>query len=343
MTLRAIWCASVACALLGFSPLSVLAESVFIPLPERRDLVYDSSRGLLYITTSEGTVERYDVDSNTLLPPFEVGNSLFGADITPDHAFLYVAEGAVSETEGLVRKVDLANGSVTNISYTLEFSELGVWDVTIGNYGKGLVSTQRQGSGWVPLRELDLSTDSLAIREDAPGSSVGGEVRQNTLVSRGFDRSIFFLTEANSSAGPVFNYIPLTDSFGLPDKIGDDLSRNPTSVNRDGTLFALEVDSGTLILNPQFDVIETLVGSSGVVFHPLEDILFLANSEEVIVYETDSWSEVGRSQIGESVFPPAHFGRGEMSVTDNGEIVFISTWTGVRVLNMEVMLLNGFE
>src|SRR5207253_9313327 len=37
------------------------AATTVIPVLNRRDLVYDAIRGLLYITTAVGTVERYDV------------------------------------------------------------------------------------------------------------------------------------------------------------------------------------------------------------------------------------------------------------------------------------------
>src|SRR6266403_2917634 len=61
-----------------------LVPSTLIPVTNHRDLVFDPSRGLLYITTSAGTVQRYNVASQTLLSPLSVGTSLNGADITPD-------------------------------------------------------------------------------------------------------------------------------------------------------------------------------------------------------------------------------------------------------------------
>src|SRR5258708_25331340 len=60
-----------------------LTPSVLIPVSDRHDFVYDSSRNLLYITTASGQVQRYDVANQTLLTPWIVGSSLNGADITP--------------------------------------------------------------------------------------------------------------------------------------------------------------------------------------------------------------------------------------------------------------------
>src|SRR5688572_14419382 len=58
-----------------------------------RDLVFDDARGLLYATTAQGTVERYDPASGTVLAPVAVGQSAVGADISPDHLSLYVVGG----------------------------------------------------------------------------------------------------------------------------------------------------------------------------------------------------------------------------------------------------------
>jgi hypothetical protein len=58
--------------------------SFAIDVTGQRDFVYDPGRGLLYITTADGDLERYDVASRTLLTPIDAGTSLNGADITAD-------------------------------------------------------------------------------------------------------------------------------------------------------------------------------------------------------------------------------------------------------------------
>jgi len=55
-------------------PKATLGSTLLIPIQNHRDLVYDARRALLYITTSDGKVQRYDIQSQTLLPPFDVGN-----------------------------------------------------------------------------------------------------------------------------------------------------------------------------------------------------------------------------------------------------------------------------
>jgi len=69
-----------------------LALSPLIPVTNHRDLVYDPYRNVLYITTSNGTVQQFNVMSQSLMPSLSVGTSLTSADITNDGSTLVVAE-----------------------------------------------------------------------------------------------------------------------------------------------------------------------------------------------------------------------------------------------------------
>src|SRR5205085_664125 len=81
----------------------------------RRDLVFDAGRNLLYITTSSGVVQRWDVASQQLLSAWNVGAFLNGADITPDGNWLYVTESVpITGHLGVLHKVNLATGAVTD-------------------------------------------------------------------------------------------------------------------------------------------------------------------------------------------------------------------------------------
>ena len=75
-----------------------------------RGLVFDPGRNLLYITTAAGTVERYDVTRQALLAPFQVGTSLYGADLSADGQFLYVTDASWGLTQGFLRRVNLDQG-----------------------------------------------------------------------------------------------------------------------------------------------------------------------------------------------------------------------------------------
>src|SRR5262249_25871716 len=90
---------------------------ILIPVTDHRDLIYDASRNILYITAADGTVQRYNIATQSLLSALQVGTSLYGADVTTDDKSLYVAENQVNGSQGIVHKVDLATGTVTDLTY----------------------------------------------------------------------------------------------------------------------------------------------------------------------------------------------------------------------------------
>ncbi len=309
--------------------------SAFIPVANRRDLIFDEIRNQLYITTSDGKVQRYDVATQTLLPSWTIGTSLNGGDITADGTALYIAENQTGTSQGYIYKVALDTGNVTTLPYSLNSGEAGAWDVAIGPQGRGIVSTRYSGSGSVPLRQLDLNTDTLSVRSDVP--TYFHTVQQDTLISRGVDRTSFFLTEANSSAGPILTYNAISNTFPRAAEINTFLSNALSTVNRDGSLIAMELNSGVAILDRNFNAIENLSGiDGGIVFDPTDDILYAANSrtDQLIAYDTQTWKERYRWAIGENIAASSAFGSGVMTVSNNGNYLFLSTATGVRMFTL---------
>ena len=90
-----------------FPGITAQGVNFLIPLPTRRNHVFDPTRNRLYITTNTGTVEQYDLRANAWLAPLKVGNSLNCVDITPDGSALYVAENQRSGVQGLLRNSQL--------------------------------------------------------------------------------------------------------------------------------------------------------------------------------------------------------------------------------------------
>jgi sugar lactone lactonase YvrE len=309
------------------------APTTVIPVVNHRDLVYDPFRNVIYITTTDGLVWRYDVNYQTLLAPWKVGASLNGADITPDGQYLYVTEGVRGVTQGMVHKINLDDGTVTNLTWNLSFYEGGAWGLAIANNGKALLDSKFEGSGWVPLRQIDLSTDTITARTDDPGSGGGGQVRQDTHIRRGGDRSRLFLLESNISSGPIFDYSAASDSFPTHLDTQQFLDSALASVSRDGSLVATELFNGNIQIRDRgLNLVHTLTGlTGGMVFDPTRDVLYGATSTQIIAYDTNSWTELYRFDIGQSVSSATPFGNGEMRVSDDGSWLFFSTSAGVRV------------
>lgn len=204
-------------------------EGILIPVPTRSDHVYDPLRGLLCISTSEGTIERYDPGSNTMLPSWSIGASLSGVDVSPDGMFLYVGERHTTPSAGFVRKVNLDDGTKTNLAYPISGSQGGVKDIAIANNGKALFSISFNGSGSVPLWELDLASETFT----SPRA-----VSQNEVINRAADRSLLFLHDSNSHPDTIFTYDPSTGTFPASDTV-DNIIGGHSAVNRNGSLIAL--------------------------------------------------------------------------------------------------------
>ena len=71
--------------------ITVFAGSSTIPITNATDLVFDPTRNLLYITTRDGSIQRYSLATQSLLAPFTTDGLPDSADITPDGSTLYVA------------------------------------------------------------------------------------------------------------------------------------------------------------------------------------------------------------------------------------------------------------
>lgn len=306
-------------------------QSTLIPVADHRDLIFDPGRDLLYITTSDGDVERYDVNSRTLLTPFDVGNSLNGGDITPDGNFLYIAEGQRGATQAFIRKVNLNDGVVTNLTFNLTYDDIPS-DVAIGPNGIGLIRSFGQ---WHQVRQLNLNTDAITTRSD------GGTVYGGAQITRSADRSLFFMTQDGISSGPLFTYDTITNTFSDEVWTNAYLGSNLSAVNRDGSLIALEWGSGISVMDSNLNAVENLINvDGGLAFDPLRDILYAVNStsDQVIVFNTNTWNELYRLNIGEDIQnnydnQSRPFGNGMMSVSDDGQYLFLSTASGVRMLS----------
>ena len=196
------------------APESSPAQGILIPVKTAHDMVFDFAGQRLYISTSDGFVERYNISTGQLETPFNLGGSLNGIDIARNNSFLLVAQNAVGVSQGTVHKVNSSTGAVTNINYTRGFSESGAWDVAIASNGLAFVTTNFDGSGWTPLHQINLATNAITVRSDAPGSGGGGEVRGSSAIHRSADGTRLYFLEGDISSGPVFTYSAVSDTFG---------------------------------------------------------------------------------------------------------------------------------
>src|SRR4051812_37259715 len=96
-----------ACASLSTGIAHADITRTFIPLTDARDVLVDDRRNLAYVATSTGMIQRLNLSSLSLLPPWTLGVNFQAMDITPDGASLYVTERSSAAQQAMIRKVNL--------------------------------------------------------------------------------------------------------------------------------------------------------------------------------------------------------------------------------------------
>jgi DNA-binding beta-propeller fold protein YncE len=310
----------------ALEPRTLLA-STLVPVTDVRDLVYDDTRHLLYVTTA-GRVERYDAASGNLLAPFPVGTDPVGADITADGSALYVTEDVLHDGKGVVHKLDLAGGVVRDLEYTPASGETGGWDVAIAADGRALLTTQTVPNAFSPtLRLIDLASDTV--------STTLFSIPQRSLVTRGADRSMVLLQQFNARAVNVYH--SAFGGFGSSRPVPSGPGRAPGAVSRDGQFLAYQVGNSTAVMEGDSAAVRTVpLVDGGMVFDPKRDLFYGVESstDSLVAFDTHSWAEKFRVPVGEDVTEAAPITRGMMAIDGDATKVFLATQRGVRAIDL---------
>ncbi len=316
------------------------ASGTLIPAPSRVDMVYDSARDTLYITSGT-SVLRYQIGTNTFLTPIELGGSLRGIDLSPDGNTLAVADKTRSATEVWIHLVDLTNGVSRKATFPRASGEGGTFTVAFGNDGAVLVTSTYEGSGWVPMRRHDPATGATSV--------VASSVNQNSMLAPSGDRGVIGFAESNSSDGPFGRYRVgdgnLLRKSGYTD--GTSWFNYEMGANRDGTQYAIPTYGGTFICDADLRKIRTVGQYAGpqpvgVVYHPVYDLVYFAwaGSTQVRAFETTSFTQVDAYDF-EHTF--AHMGntaftQGRLKISGDGSLLFATVNGGVRYLRLYASL-----
>jgi hypothetical protein len=305
-------------------------------------MLFDHKGQYLYLVTFLGRVWPYNLATHRLETPFTVDGVLFGADIAPDDSFLLLAQYYRGVHQGTIQKLDLHTGVVTNLLYPLNFAEQGSFDVAIGLNGRALFTTNIGGGhGILPLRQIDLATNTITVRNDVPSYVAGGsaEVSGITYIHRSADGTRFLFFEDDMSTGPEFTYNAITDAFGPGNFTNFFYQGASGAVNRNGTLLATRLLGNTYITAaPDFNAVRQLTTiDAGVAFNALSDILYGVDgiNNRILSYDTNTFSPRISINIGEDV--PEYgdpFDVGTLSASQDGRYLSLITPSGVRLIDV---------
>ena len=323
-------------ALLITSSQKTQALGTFIPAAARVDMVYDSTRDLLYITNGD-SVLRYQLSSNTFLSPFTIaGSNLSGIDLSPDGNTLVVADKRRLDTIVWVYAIDLPTGQTRQVSMTRAFMEGGTYAVAYAKDGTVLTTSIFEGSGWIPLRRLNPITGDWTEL---------AQVRNNSMVTASGDLGIIGYAEADSSDGPFGRYRVadgnLLKKFGYTD--GTTWYNYEIGVNSNGTQYAIPTYNGTYICDVnlvKYNLIGQYAGPQpiGVVYHPVENTVYFAwsGTTEVRAFDTNTFAQTAAYDFEYTFVNPGNwaFTQGRLKTSRDGSLLFSTVNGGVRYLRL---------
>lgn len=304
--------------------------SLFLPIVDRTEHVYDVDRGIMYIGTQSGRIERYHVASDEFLTPLIVGGSIEAMDISPDGDTLYLGEATNSPEAGLIRELNLLDGSVTRRFFPISGAQGGVKDLVATGTGKLLFSIKYNGSNTTPLLRMDLSNGAV--------DTVNPAVEMNTLLQRSADYRLIFIHGSNSSGNTIMTYDPATDTVVDTAPIAN-ANGAFAAVHPDGSKIAYRsFGNGFTVFNADLTVDETLPHfTGGAVFDARGEFLYVVDddNDELVALDTVNYNEQFRLYLGEDDFlDHSTFNRTTMTATPDGRQVFVNSPDGVRLFSL---------
>jgi Fibronectin type III domain len=320
----------------------LLNAVLVIPDTTRRGMVFDFAGQNLYISTSTGLIKTFNLSTSKFGKTYNLGGSLNGIDIARDNSFILAAQKNYTGSQGTFQRVNLATGTITNINYTRQPYEEGGWDVAISSNGLALVTTQFDGSGFTPLRQIDLSTNAITSRNDAPEL-----LWAPTKMQRSADGTRLLFMLGDISSGPVFTYSAITNTFGPSFDTNAFTDVGSGAVNRNGSLIALRTYGTPALLRtaPNFAFVHSFGGiDNGVAFDAVRDVFYGVNSttDEIIAYSTTNYAELFRLAIGEDLgTSTSEFGTGTLVASADGRWLALETDSAVRLFQVRSVVTNA--
>lgn len=301
-----------------------LLAGITIPLEQYADAIYDTTSELLYIPTHDGTIERFDPQSRSLLSPlvlngWEEDNWLGGGDITPDGRWLYVADGKAK----IIWQVDLATGVSTARDVSSIPGSGGAGNIVIGSENTALVLVGNT---------VDVSGgyDYIANVVLYQVNPVSGALENPTVLGGGrvLERSADRTTAAVEGAYGTLSLISLDTGTTISSRSTSNWWF-PMQVNRDGSLVAtVEAlsEGGGGVFDRSLNTIGIASGTFNCisVFDPQRDLLHGMDSAglNLLTLDTNTWQQVGTRRVADAE-RPIYFGNSTMGITGDGRYVLM--------------------
>ncbi|MHB8883127.1 MAG: Ig-like domain repeat protein [Thermodesulfovibrionales bacterium] len=315
---------------------SASVKPIFIPAPDRADMVHDIKRNMLYITNAD-QVLRYDMTSLTFAEPWKIGGNLKGIDISPDGSTLAVADLSMTDTQVWIHLIDIGTGTSQKRFMDKAIGESGTYAVAFGIDGRVYSSSDFDGSGWVPFRQIDPQSKTSVKLLD---------IRHRSMLSASAGGSIISFAEADISDGRfgAFNIATGTLVHRTGYDLGTGWFNYEIASNREGTQYAIPTYGGTFIYDQSLHK-KTTVGNyvgeyaAGVIYHPFGSRLYLSLAETSIIRarESSTFNPAADYDIGITFRNNGNgnFDDGRLRISKDGKMLFAIVNGGVVSLLLD--------
>ncbi|MBB6183074.1 FG-GAP-like repeat-containing protein [Oleiagrimonas soli] len=308
------------------------ADGTFITAGNRTDMVYDDTRGLIYIADGD-RVLRYDMATDSFLQDITTGGNLLGMDISPDENTLAVTDSnpytgnnsyvheinldtledtptpvkSYSSTLGLYSATYLKDGTLATTDYNSE-AELspiypGVTLTNVNLHSTGMLSVSGNGQ-YLGIANLGVS-EWVAVNELTYGQS--------------------YYPSGNQSFESGF------ETIGI-------------GANEDGTQFAIVTPSGTMIRDIRNQHLASLGNSLdgmpvAVAYSPGAPIAYFPWSGTTMVqaYDMSTFKQIASYDTGDTFSLPANsttYSQGRIRLSRDGSLLMVSVTGGIRYIHL---------
>ncbi len=297
-----------------------------VPVSNWTSQVYDNQRNLLYMSTSNGLVDRYNPATNSFLSAIDVGTDLSDIDITPDGQYLLAADTATNNGMGMIERVNLATNAVTQMPYPLQNLDSGADQLVALNNGQAIFSSSSSYTGNASnLRSINLNTWTIT------NFTVNGVVQASVpgdQLNRSFDYSTAIIIDTETSLGGVQIFNANTGTYSVQTQLGAPLNylKAAISPNDSQAVLGGANVSAAVRNTSNLSTVANLVDlDGGAAYDPSSPLLydFSLNSGAILEYNTTNYSLVGQiNPDGANSYFYGGVPNNGMTVSGNGRYLF---------------------
>ncbi|HEY1174261.1 MAG TPA: MBG domain-containing protein [Verrucomicrobiae bacterium] len=308
----------------GITTMTFHVGANLVPQEKFYDMAHDAYRNVLYLTSGT-SVLRYGMVEQGYMNPFVLGGNLKGVDMSPDGRWLVIADEDTTAENNWVHIVNLETGQRRKVNFERVAGEGPTEFVAFGSDGRAVISSSRR------LRSLNVTNDHLVEIETTAAyqlkaSGSGAFIALGAIENGNGTVGVYSVAATNILAGTYSEGQTLID-------VGIEQREEQT----------IAVSQGRAVfLNASRQMVDSVGNGStdgplGAAYHPFEKRVYLPwlNTPEVRVYDTDTFTEVGRYSSGTVPYVTGGDNReGQAKVTRSGDLLLVANRYGVRYIQL---------